>query len=71
MFEAFQFLLGDGLAGSPAPLTTNLQWQTFRGGSNTGSGSVQGLTKGTTVGWFDFDGIDELRGAFGTESRLW
>jgi hypothetical protein len=57
VFTALDFLLGDG----EAPATTNVRWQTFLHGSLTGAGFQSGVTKGTTAGWADIEGFDEVR----------
>jgi|GEM_PF-3598250 len=57
VFHAMQFLLGDGTNNS----TTDLRWETFLLGVSTGTSLEAGLGRGTTVGWTDVVGFDELR----------
>ena len=58
IFSAVDFLLGAGNTSEP---TLNLNWQTYLNGNLTGSGLQTSLARGSTVGWLDAGGFDELR----------
>jgi hypothetical protein len=57
VFNALDFLLGDGSPGS----TTKVVWESYLLGVLTGSNTELLVGRGLVVGWIDSGGFDEIR----------
>lgn len=64
LFRALDFFIGDGLFA----VTTHLRWETYLNNILTDSGTELFVPKGSTVGWTDDTGFDELRVAASSAS---